>query len=229
MQQQQRQQSSSGSSGSAAALEQSSYIDDDPPGIDAEPWCGPFLSAFDLPPFLSTRKYACAKASKGTCTRARDWAIEYFIFDMASRGAMSVAGSKLVQSSKGKVMKRAARGIYEDKQVMYGNNVSHSRRRYVHAWAWSCAHLATHIPRARRTRRRWLPNAQWKRLYSETLDAMLRFRITTHALRTIDKHGGIDNYLLRTPDDRLPQKAVDAKLRIQRAREQIGGVGARVA
>ena len=31
---------------------------------------------------------------------------------------------------------------------------------------------------------------------SETLDEMIRFHITTSALRSIDKAGGLDNYLL---------------------------------
>jgi len=31
----------------------------------------------------------------------------------------------------------------------------------------------------------------------------LEFRVTMHALRCIDKKGGLDNYLLTTPDDEL--------------------------
>lgn len=31
----------------------------------------------------------------------------------------------------------------------------------------------------------------------------LEFRVTTHALRCIDKKRGIDNYLLTTPDEKL--------------------------
>ena len=39
---------------------------------------------------------------------------------------------------------------------------------------------------------------QMKRIYSEVLDEMLRFHVTTSALRTIDKYGGLDNYLLNS-------------------------------
>ena len=39
---------------------------------------------------------------------------------------------------------------------------------------------------------------QKKRVYSEVLDEMLRFHITTSALRTIDKYGGLDDYLLKS-------------------------------
>ena len=47
-----------------------------------------------------------------------------------------------------------------------------------------------------RSRRKWKPNAQRKRLYSEALDEQIRFNVTTHALRCIDKAGGLDNYLM---------------------------------
>lgn len=39
---------------------------------------------------------------------------------------------------------------------------------------------------------------QFKRVYSETLDEMIKFHITTSALRSIDKYGGLDNYLLKS-------------------------------
>jgi ribosomal protein L28 len=48
----------------------------------------------------------------------------------------------------------------------------------------------------RATKRKFKPNVFIKRLYSETLDDMLRFHVTTKALRSIDKAGGLDNYLL---------------------------------
>lgn len=50
-----------------------------------------------------------------------------------------------------------------------------------------------------RTRRTWKPNVQDKRLFSYILDRHIRVKVTTHALRCIDKAGGIDEYLLKTP------------------------------
>ena len=41
-----------------------------------------------------------------------------------------------------------------------------------------------------RTRRRWLPNVQGKRIYSEILGRLVDIKVTTHALRCIDKAGG---------------------------------------
>ncbi len=51
---------------------------------------------------------------------------------------------------------------------MAGNNVSHANNK---------------------TRRRWLPNLQWKRIYIPELDRTVRIRLSTRALRTIDKKG----------------------------------------
>ncbi|KAK2982615.1 hypothetical protein RJ640_014994 [Escallonia rubra] len=50
-----------------------------------------------------------------------------------------------------------------------------------------------------RSRRSWKPNVQEKRLFSYILDRHIRVKVTTHALRCIDKAGGIDEYLLKTP------------------------------
>jgi len=41
------------------------------------------------------------------------------------------------------------------------------------------------------------PNVIKKRVYSEILDAMIPFHMTTSALRSIDKAGGLDNYLMK--------------------------------
>ena len=54
------------------------------------------------------------------------------------------------------------------KGPMAGNNVSHAHNK---------------------TRRRQLPNLQWKRLYVPELDRTVRVRLSTRALRTIDKKG----------------------------------------
>merc|ERR1740124_75396 len=72
---------------------------------------------------------------------------------------------------------RSRRGLYDGRDIRSGNNVSHSERK---------------------TKRKFKPNVFVKRVYSETLDEMIRFRLTTSALRTIDKVGGLDNYLLNS-------------------------------
>lgn len=72
---------------------------------------------------------------------------------------------------------RSTRGLYDGKDVAFGNNVPFSLKK---------------------TRRRWNPNLQYKRVYSEILDEMIPFHITTSALRTIDKMGGLDEYLIHS-------------------------------
>lgn len=47
-----------------------------------------------------------------------------------------------------------------------------------------------------KSRRYWRPNVHSKRLWSESLGHFIRTRITTRVLRTLDKVGGLDEYLL---------------------------------
>ncbi|KAL3776447.1 hypothetical protein ACHAWO_005921 [Cyclotella atomus] len=74
---------------------------------------------------------------------------------------------------------RSRRGLYDGRDIRFGNNVPFSMKK---------------------TRRRWNPNVQFKKLYSEVLDEMIKFHVTTGALRSIDKYGGLDNYLLYSPN-----------------------------
>ena len=82
------------------------------------------------------------------------------------------------------------------KSVLSGNLVSHSNRK---------------------TRRRYLPNLQSLRLYSESLQVFVELRISTNALRTIDKKGGLDAFLKDTKDLHLSQNALTLKKRIQKS------------
>ncbi len=47
-----------------------------------------------------------------------------------------------------------------------------------------------------KTRRYWRPNVQNKRLWSNALRKFVKTRVTARVLRTIDKCGGLDEYLL---------------------------------
>lgn len=74
-----------------------------------------------------------------------------------------------------------------------------------------------------KTRRTWLPNIQQKTLYSAALDAKLRIKVTASTLRTIDKVGGLDQYLLKSSLDpvlgKLGQKLKQQVLEARAARE----------
>jgi large subunit ribosomal protein L28 len=82
------------------------------------------------------------------------------------------------------------------KGVLTGNNVSHANNK---------------------TRRRFLPNLQETSLLSDTLGFAVRLRLTTRALRTIEHNGGLDSFLLTTPNRNLPEEAQVLKRRISRA------------
>ena len=79
--------------------------------------------------------------------------------------------------------------------VQSGNNVSHANNR---------------------TRRRFLPNLQYKALHSEALGQSIRLRVSMAGLRTMEKRGGLDAYLLATNDTELPVVARRLKRRIEK-------------
>ena len=82
------------------------------------------------------------------------------------------------------------------KGVMAGNNVSHANNR---------------------SRRRFLPNLQDASLHSDVLGRVVRLRLSTRAIRTIEHNGGLDAYLLGTSNTNLPLAAQRLKRRIKKA------------
>ncbi|MGE4219939.1 MAG: 50S ribosomal protein L28 [Alphaproteobacteria bacterium] len=90
----------------------------------------------------------------------------------------------------------ARRCTMTGKGVLTGNNVSHANNK---------------------TRRRYLPNLQKTSMLSEALGGMVKLRLSTNAIRTIEHNGGLDAFLLGTPDRKLPPEAQLLKRRIGRA------------
>ena len=88
------------------------------------------------------------------------------------------------------------------KGVLSGNNVSHANNH---------------------TRRRFLPNLQDTSVLSDILGAPVRLRLSTRAIRTIEHNGGIDAYLLGTPNTQLTIDARALKRRLLRARAKRAG------
>jgi len=78
------------------------------------------------------------------------------------------------------VAKRTRTGLFAGRRILSGNNVSEDG--------------------GNRTRRTWKPNAQSATLYSELLDKTVRIKVTPAALRSIDKAGGLDAYVLHSKD-----------------------------
>ena len=62
-----------------------------------------------------------------------------------------------------------------------------------------------------------MPNLQHVSLLSDILGQTLRMRVSAHAIRTVEKQGGIDAFLLGAKDDKLSLNAQRLKRRIQKA------------
>ncbi len=84
---------------------------------------------------------------------------------------------------------------FTGKGVLSGNNVSHANNK---------------------TRRRFLPNLQETALLSDILGTQIRVRLSTRAIRTVEHNGGLDAFLLGTPNRDLPLAAQILKRRIAR-------------
>ncbi|MFT9095655.1 MAG: 50S ribosomal protein L28 [Gluconobacter cerinus] len=85
------------------------------------------------------------------------------------------------------------------KGVLTGNNVSHANNK---------------------SRRRFLPNLQETTMISDILGSSVRMRLSTNGIRTIEHNGGLDSFLLGTPNRKLPEEAQVIKRRILRVQER---------
>ncbi|EKG11156.1 Ribosomal protein L28 [Macrophomina phaseolina MS6] len=81
--------------------------------------------------------------------------------------------------------KQSNHGLYGGARIQFGNNVSKK----------------TEL----KTRRQWRPNIQYKNLFSRALNRPVRVRVSTRVLRTIDKVGGLDEYLLGEKSARIKE------------------------
>ncbi|MCJ1476490.1 39S ribosomal protein L24, mitochondrial [Lambiella insularis] len=76
-------------------------------------------------------------------------------------------------------------GLYGTSKPQSGNNVS---------------------PRTEtKTRRKWWPNIHSHRLWSDALDRFVRVKVQARVMRTIDKVGGLDEYLLGEKAGRIKE------------------------
>ena len=76
------------------------------------------------------------------------------------------------------------------KKAMTGNNVSHANNR---------------------TKRRFLPNLQNVKFFSSALNRYLNLKITVRTMKSIEKNGGIDTYLLKKSNRNLAPEAQKIK------------------
>jgi large subunit ribosomal protein L28 len=73
---------------------------------------------------------------------------------------------------------------------MVGHNVSHANNK---------------------TKRVFLPNLQNVTLMSEKLDRSFKLRVSTAGLRSVEHVGGLDNWLLKTGEEKLSARAAKIK------------------
>ena len=76
------------------------------------------------------------------------------------------------------------------KRVMSGNNVSHAKNK---------------------TRRKFFPNLQNVKLFSKILNKFINMKISVRALKTVEKNGGLDEYLTKTSNRALAPEAIAIK------------------
>ena len=82
------------------------------------------------------------------------------------------------------------------KSVMTGNNRSHAENK---------------------TKRVFRPNLVRSSLFSEALGERVRLRISANALRTVEKRGGIDAFLMAERNSKLTEDALRLKRRVEKA------------
>ena len=76
------------------------------------------------------------------------------------------------------------------KSFQTGNNVSHAKNK---------------------TKRRFRPNLQNISFISEVLGQKFQLKVATSTIRTVEKKGGLDEFLMNTPNSKLPLKAKKIK------------------
>jgi len=86
------------------------------------------------------------------------------------------------------------------KSVMSGNNVSNAKNR---------------------TRRKFLPNLQSVKLHSKILDKFITMKICVRSLKTVEKNGGLDTYLMKTSNRVLAPEAQAIKRIMLKADKKI--------
>ena len=76
------------------------------------------------------------------------------------------------------------------KKYLSGNNVSHAKNR---------------------TKRRFLPNLQNISFLSDKLGKKVQLKVATSTIRTVEKKGGLDEYLINTSNTKLASEGLKLK------------------
>ena len=79
------------------------------------------------------------------------------------------------------------------KMYLNGNKVSHANNK---------------------SKKMFMPNLQKITFISDKLNKKFQFKVATRTIRTVEKKGGLDEFLLSVPSSKLPLKALKIKKRI---------------
>ena len=88
------------------------------------------------------------------------------------------------------------RCVVTGKSVMSGNNVSHANNK---------------------TRRRFLPNLQETGIFSEALGRMIKMRVTTAGIRTVEHKGGFDKWIMSVAPTKLDPSMRTLRKQVEKA------------
>lgn len=88
------------------------------------------------------------------------------------------------------------RCVVTGKSVMSGNNVSHANNK---------------------TRRRFLPNLQETGIFSEALGRMIKMRVTTAGIRTVEHKGGFDKWIMSVAPTKLDPSMRALRKQVEKA------------
>src|SRR4051812_48977076 len=72
-----------------------------------------------------------------------------------------------------------------------------------------------------KTRTKWMPNLKDKRYVIPELSKTVTLKLSTRAIRTIDKLGGISQAIMKAKEDKISPKVLKLKGDIKKARKAV--------
>jgi large subunit ribosomal protein L28 len=73
----------------------------------------------------------------------------------------------------------------------------------------------------RKTKRRFLPNLCNVTMMSDALGRSVRLRVSANALKSVDRRGGLDAFLIKAKDAELAPRVLDLKRQIVKKRAAV--------
>lgn len=71
-----------------------------------------------------------------------------------------------------------------------------------------------------KSKRTFRPNLCQVTLISDTLQRKFRLRVSAHALKTVERRGGLDAYLMKASDEELSERCQKLKREVKKAQSE---------